>query len=260
MEGRFAAALQDASRQLIIQRLGLLYLFSSYSSPLLFLLWVRPPPLHLFLSSRPLSACLPPRSLQVGFELPTFWSWSCFECKYSLPAHFLFSFLFICSFALSLTFILLFLFLVSVSCRKWFSFFLFFVPAHPDLPLGLFWLVRPKLTPPLFYLKNSWNMYWENCKASNFFLQVWAAVSHPPNLSAAATVLRKITRLNFSTPTVDVWKMKVCRCSVCAEVNSFCETTLTGSDGETVVTVVEPFKARWVRWWWREECSDCVMG
>lgn len=86
MEGRFAAALQDASRQLIIQRLGLLYLFSSSSSPLLFPLRVRPPPLHLFLSSRPLSACLPPRSLQVGFELPTFWSWSCFECKYSLPA------------------------------------------------------------------------------------------------------------------------------------------------------------------------------
>lgn len=47
MEGRFAAALQDASRQLIIQRLGSLYLFS-YSSSSSSPLSPGPPPLHLF--------------------------------------------------------------------------------------------------------------------------------------------------------------------------------------------------------------------
>lgn len=192
MEGRLAAALQDASPQLIIQRLGFLYLFSSSSCT----------PLSLATSSPsvPVSACLPPRSLQVGFELPTLWLSSCFECKYSLPA-------LSASSALSISSAPLSLFPLRLSFHVCFLFQNVFLSSsfilHQLTLICLFWLVRPKLTPPLFYLKNSWNMYSENCKARKFVSQVWsAAVSHPPNPSAA----RKIARPLFFPH--DCWCLK----------------------------------------------------
>lgn len=177
MDVRFAAALQDISLQLIIQRLAILSSFSFFFySPLSPLpASVHPPPLHLFLSSRPLCLILslPPRFSQVGFKLVTLWSPSCFECKYS-------HFFYVSSSFSPLTFLLLFLFSFSSLSHKSPSFVIFcshlfvgnlFISASlcESLSLSLLRALDLFSTPNSFhFFKNSYNMHWETCKTSNF--------------------------------------------------------------------------------------------